>query len=156
MRARTRISILALTALCLSCGGATKASSSGPPAADVPAHAVHSRQLRKIMRHMRSLTFSRMPQELGDGNRLSPERASSIASQLAAAADEIVMAAPELGLTADERDAFIVEADALRGRALDLEQGAATGDARAVDTAFSAIENSCSHCHSLFREAATR
>lgn len=129
---------------------------SGQVAADTPAHAVHSRQLRKVMRHMRSLTFSRMPQELGDSNRLSPERASSIASELVAAADEIVMAAPGLSLTADERIAFVGEADALRSRALDLRQGASTGDARAVDAAFSSIENSCSHCHALFREAAPR
>ena len=108
------------------------------------------------MRHMRSLTFSRMPQELDNGNRLSPQRAASIASELAAAADEIVMAAAGLGLTTDDHTAFIAEADALRRRAQDLERGASTGNAHAVDTAFSAIEGSCSHCHSIFREASPK
>lgn len=142
------------SAFAWSCGGAVKAPPATAPAADAPPNGVHNRELRKIMRRMQSLTFSRMPQELGDdaGRRLSAERASLIASQLAAAADEIVMAAPQLKLSDSEQADFIAEAEALRARAGALRQRAASGEVPATDPALAAVKTSCTHCHERFRD----
>lgn len=116
-------------------------------------HAVHSEELRDVMRSLPRTTFERLPQELDDPRRQASafEAAGIRARALADTADRIATVVDGLELTPDERQVFLTLAWRLRDRALELQARADRRQPQLIDATMKEIDATCTSCHQLFR-----
>ncbi|MBI4581006.1 MAG: cytochrome c [Planctomycetes bacterium] len=148
--------------LVLSCG---PESPRGPQAADVspPArHAIHSEQLRTVMRQVGSEVRESWPQEIAQlkqeeaarDRRERFEHAAYLANRLAEAAHVIPQAAPVAQLGDDDRRVFMDLVRQLQSESELLRSHAAIHDEQGMRRTLDRIRATCTNCHQQFRELA--
>jgi len=125
---------------------------SAPPAR----HAVRSEQLAAVMRDLRALAYTRLDQSLDPGMERERRVAQVVAAARAVArsAELIPAAAAQSGLAGEEAARFQEQAALLANRARHLADEAPRLDDDQLRSALEDIDETCSGCHSRFREGA--
>ena len=140
---------------CLSCQTTTKNNynqqivDTGKPAL----HAVHSQQLRQIMRELKRLAMDRLPQEmdLHDAHQQQIAKLTNAALKISNTARHIPDALPEIKMSEENQKVFAGLAEKLRIQALDLYQRSQKGKLSDPSNALRELTPTCNACHSLFR-----
>ncbi len=116
-------------------------------------HAIHSERLRTVMGEMNRLTFTRMPQELGDayGPQAKIDELMQVCGALSTTSEDIPAVLNEVHLSDEHRRVFVNLANKLRDQARELQAQAGRGDVEQLMDQWHAVIATCNACHSAFR-----
>lgn len=153
--------------LALVCAGAVSCSE---PAAEGPRraptgtarHAVHTQRLQSVMNRLGRRVTTDWPQEIADlkaaqaadDERLRFREALRVARALEEAADQIPEAVADADLSDEDRAAFLVIVEQLRGESAGVAAAARAKDLAGMRAALGRVKTTCYGCHAQFREYA--
>lgn len=161
------VSSLLVALLTVSCAtsGARDSSAKGGgvgPVPDEARHAVHTAQLRRIMKDLGRRRRVSWPQEVEaeyaaderERRAETLERSKRAASSLAMAARLIPSAITDAKMSEADRAGFTEEVDRLYKDAAELRRLAALGDVRGMKRKLAEIDTTCRACHDRYRDVA--
>ncbi len=161
------ISSLAAVVLTTSCAtsGARDSSAADPPPeamAGEARHAVHTAQLRRIMKDLGRRRRVSWPQEVEEEYAADEretraqtlERSKHVASSLATASKLIPAAIADAEMSDEDRKGFAAQVDVLHKQSLDLHGLAIRGDVRGMKRLLEEIDATCKACHDRYRDVA--
>lgn len=116
-------------------------------------HAVHSDDVRNIMRRLKLLIYERENSEL-EIERLRNKQISLLAEEankLANTAEDLPDIASLQSLNDEERLTFTAMANQLHDITLEMEKAINTNHQQELDEAYIKLQDTCNTCHKLFR-----
>jgi len=116
-------------------------------------NAIHSDDIRNIMRRLRILIYDREYTEL-ELRKLSNNQIELLVEEtniLAQTAENIPNIASLKNLNDEDQLTFSAMANQLHDISLELQREAKANHQQALDTAYLKLQNTCNTCHKLFR-----
>lgn len=146
--------IYSIIFVCLLCSCSTANDLAGFNVETPALHALQDQELRELMDRMNGLMFERFmtEHEMDIERRKYARQIIDAAKTLQNSADTLIKRAPDLSLTADEQNAFLVMAQKLEHHAKTLKMQAETNSFNAISTTLHEMKSTCMACHTLFRK----
>jgi cytochrome c556 len=117
-------------------------------------NAIHSDDIRNIMRRLRMLIYDREYTEL-ELRKLSSDQIKLLAEEtniLAQTAENISNIASLKNLNDEEQLTFSAMANQFHDISMELQREAKANHQQTLDTAYLKLQNTCNTCHKLFRD----
>lgn len=146
--------IFSIVVLCLLCSCSTAPDHASFNMETPALHALQDQQLRELMDRMSGLMFERFmtEHEMDVERRKYARQIINAALILNSSAETLVKRAPDLGMNAEENNAFVILAQKLGHQAETLKNQAENNSFNAISSTLHEMKSTCMACHTLFRK----